>query len=62
MQLLYSNCGGCQLKNSFCIQIVEYANSSSFCVQIVEDYYRQMTEKYPDGKISPEDFKKIFRL
>lgn len=31
-------------------------------VQVIEDYYNEMNEKYTDGKMDTDDFKKVFRI
>jgi len=37
-------------------------NTALLNMQIVTEYFTELTQKYPDGKIQAEDFKKIFHL
>merc|ERR1712228_210416 len=37
-------------------------NTALLNMQIVTEYFTELTQKYPDGKMQAEDFKKIFHL
>ena len=42
-----------------CVWIVEEFKKSR--VQIVEEYYKKIMAESPEGKMQPEEFKKIFQ-
>jgi len=37
-------------------------NTAFLTEQIVEEYYKKISTEFPDGKMSPEEFKNVFRI
>merc|ERR1711936_573261 len=63
-QLLVLRMGNTQARRRLNAKDFQYIanNTALLNMQIVTEYFTELNQKYPDGKMEAEDFKKIFHL